>query len=181
MATRQDLQLVEGGVVDPGGAERGRSVGRPADHLAVAADELRVAVDLETHRLDAGDALDRLRQARVDLLALAGEVGRRRVGLLGSHDGRGLAVDLVVEAVEGGVDGVGEDKGAGHEGNAERHREGRHRVADPVRCDLAQRDPEHSGRPSGAASGGDGLRPPDSSAELGDGVEDPLGARLLEA
>ena len=139
LSAGQQTQRVERDDVGPGRTERGRAVGSRADRLAVAPDELGVALGIEGDRLHAGHLGHRGRQAGVDPLPLADEVGAGVERLGGPDHGRGPRVDLVVEPVERRVDGVGEDERAGDERDAEQHGQCGQRVTQPVRHDALSR------------------------------------------
>ncbi len=128
-----DLAVVGGGVaarqfvrvevVDrhPVRAEGG-VLGDVADGLAVGSDELGVAVDAQRHLVDAVDRSDGSGEGGVEAGAgfAVADVDRRRCPDVGVD----AFVGLGQRGVVGGTDGVGEDEGAGHEGDTEEHREG---------------------------------------------------------
>ena len=128
-----ELVRVEVGDRHPVGAER-RVLGDVADGLAVGPDELGVAVDAQRRLVDAVDRSDGVEQRGVEPgagLAVA-EVDRRRRPDVGVD----AFVGLGQHGVEGGTDRVGEDEGAGHEGDTEEHREGGGQEAQLAGCEL---------------------------------------------
>ena len=139
-----ELVGIEVGDVDPVAAER-RVLAHVADGLAVAPDELGVPVDAQRGLVDAVGRSDGVEQRGVEPgagLAVA------EVDLRGSPDvGVDSLVGLGQHGVEGGTDRVGEDDGAGHEGDTEEHREGGGQEAQLASCQLLERESEHRDQP----------------------------------
>ena len=139
-------QFVRVEVVDrhPVGAEGG-ALGDVADGFTVGSDELGVAVDAQRHLVDAVDGGDGVGERGVEAGAgfAVADVDRRRCPDVGVD----AFVGLGQRGVEGGTDRVGEDEGAGHEGDTEEHREGGGEQSQLVGCELLDGELEHGGQP----------------------------------
>ena len=139
-------QLVRVEVVDrhPVRAER-RALGDVADGLAVGTDQLGVAVDAQRHLVDAVDRGDGVGERGVEARAgfAVAEVDLRRRPDVGVD----ALVGLGECRVERGADRLGEDEGAGHEGDTEEHREGGGEQSQLACGELFDGESEHGDQP----------------------------------
>ena len=149
-AAFEDVELVEFRIGVPAEAERGRAVA--ADRLPVLAHDLGVGPgDVSLSGVDARCPAHDLGERGRDVRALPGaEVALQ--DLVTAHDRVGVLVDVREEVVERLLDRRGEHRRAGHERDADDHRERGEHEAQLVRGEALAGDfPHRAKRPAGAS------------------------------
>jgi hypothetical protein len=114
------------------------------DHLAVAADQLRLACHTADGGVDAGEATHLLEQSLVERRRLDARVLRKVERRLPGDDRVGATVDRREDRVEGVLDRVREHERAGDRGHAEHDREAGQECPQLAAPERAKGDRRHA-------------------------------------